>query len=139
MRFKKILFLVVLLSLWYYLMSPYFPNTKVFHANASKMEVDNKSLFEPKSGRGVLPVEAQIALYAIDSLRLKDYKLYKSLGDFKHQNDKLAEIYQRINEGAWPIQQDTNSRNLIGFSDELNACLGINIRLQYNNISIGTY
>lgn len=138
-QLKKILFLVFLLSVWYYLFTPYIKYFNLFEINAKIIKKDNTNLFTPKSGRGVLPIEAQIALFAIDTFHFKDYRLYQSLGDFRHASDEVVGIYQRINESAWPIQLDTTSRNLIGFTDEISTVPGINILLQSNNISVGTY
>lgn len=139
MILKKILFCAVLIAIWHYLMSPYLDNFKSFKKDAKKVKSDKVILFTPKSGRGVLPVEVQIALFAIDSFNLKDYKLYNSFGDYKSNKGNAGEIYQRMNESAWPIKNDSNSRNLFGYTNELLSVPGIIIKLNYNNVSYGTY
>ena len=139
MLYKKIFFSVILLATWYYLMAPYFKNFQAYRDNVKKIPTDNINLFRPKSGRDVLPEEAQLLLIAIDSFKFKDYKLYKSLGGTNDGIGNAAEIYQRINESAWPVPLDTNSRNVIGYTNEVSEIPGIKILLQYNNVSIGTY
>jgi hypothetical protein len=136
---KKIIFCVLLIAIWYYLLSSYFKSFKTFQIDAKKVKSDKVILFKPKSGRGVLPIEVQIALFAIDSFNLKDYNLYKSFGDYKSNQGNAVEIYQRINESAWPVKIDSNSRNLFGFTNEISTVPGIKIKLNYNNISFGTY
>jgi hypothetical protein len=139
MSLKKIIFSIILIAIWQYLFSEYFKSFKNFQDNAKKVKSDRVILFTPKSGRGVLPVEVQIALFAIDSFNLKDYRLYKSFGDYKSNKGNAGEIYQRMNESAWPIKNDSNSRNLLGFTNELLSVPGIKIKLNYNNIGFGTY
>jgi hypothetical protein len=136
-QIKKIVFLVLLLSIWYYLFTPYIKFFNSFEANTKHIVKNNTLLFTPKSGRDVLPVEAQFALFAIDTFHFKDYKLL--LGNNNPAPDNIVEIYQRVNESAWPVQLDTNSRNLIGFTNEISTIDGINILSQYNNMSVGTY
>jgi len=138
-QIKKIFFLLLLLSIWYYLFIPYIKSFIAFDANAKNIVRNNTLLFTPKSGREVLPVEAQIALFAIDTFHFKDFRLYKSLEYNAQAPANIVEIYQRINESAWPIQLDTNSRNLIGFTNEISNVPGINVLLQYDNLSVGTY
>jgi hypothetical protein len=138
-QIKKIVFLILLLSIWYYLFIPYFKNFKSFEEGAKNIPKDNTKLFTPKSGREILPIEAQVALFAIDTFHFKDFKLYQTLGDYAHASDEIVGIYQRINESAWPVKLDTTSRNLIGYTNEISTVPGINILLQYNNISVGTY
>lgn len=138
--FKKILFSILLILIWYYLLKPFIANYDAFRSNAKTIEKNNSYLFTPKSGRGVLPNEVQLTLFAIDSMHLKDYKLYGALAEYRDSLINGIEIYQRINESAWPVKMDTLSHNLIGYSPELAADLDVKIVLQINNsISVGTY
>lgn len=129
---KKILFFFVLLCVWYYIMNPYFSNLPMLNKRVKEIKADNSIVFTPYSGRNVLPVETQVVLLAIDSFKLKDYKLFESFG-------VNSEVYQRINESAWPLINDSNSRNLFGYTNELLTVPGIKIKLEYKDIGYGTY
>jgi hypothetical protein len=87
--------------------------------------------YKNKSGREVLPTEVQIGLYALDTLHLKDFKMY---GTISKTGD--IQIYQRMCESAYPILFDTNSKNIIGRTNELSTVAGLNYLFTYNNISI---
>lgn len=121
-----------MLGVWYYILSPYFSNLSTLNKRVKEIKTDNSIVFTPYSGRNVLPVETQVVLFAIDSFKLKDYKLFESFG-------VNSEVYQRINESAWPLINDSNSRNLFGYTNELLTVPGIKIKLEYKDIGYGTY
>lgn len=111
---------------------PYFSNFESFKSKVKEIETDNLLVFTPNSGRYILPEETQFVLFIIDSLQLKDYKLHQSFG-------VNSEIFQRINESAWPLINDSNSTNLFGYSNELLALPNIKIKSKYKKLAYGTY
>lgn len=118
--------------MWVYVLKPHLPNFEYFKFRAKNVKNDNVMLFTSNSGRFLLPEETQFVLSVIDSLQLKDYKLFKTFG-------VNSEIYQRINESAWPIINDSNSTNLFGYTNELLDFPHIKIKSEYKNIAYGTY
>ncbi len=120
-----------MLSIWFYVFKPYYSNFVFFKLRVKELGTDNLLVFTPNSGRYILPEETQFVLFVIDSLQLKDYKLYKSFG-------VNSEVFQRINESAWPLINDSNSTNLFGYSNELLELPNIKIKSEYKKLAYGS-
>ena len=110
---------------------PYFNKFLDFNTNSGSWNENDSLLLTPKSGREVLPANVQTCLKIIDSLKAKNYFMY---GSFP-QND--MEFYQRIQESAWPARNDSTSKLLFGYPEELNKIAGLKIIFNQNNFCVG--
>ena len=110
---RYIISLAVLLGLARYELRQSWSELTQYHEGA-KRALGKNLLFRPKSGREVLPVEAQQAVILIDTLQLKDYAFFGSMAEYK---GKYGEVWQRINEAAWPARRRDPSldQSLFGF------------------------
>ena len=124
------LFLVGLSIFWYAFKS-HFKKYTEFNTSTEGIQRNDSLLVTSKSGRHVLPLNVQLALHVLDSLRTKDYNLY---GTFRTTQ---GEFYQRIQESAWPVRFDTNSRVLIGYNEEVLAVQNVKIIFRHDNFCMG--
>jgi len=100
--------------------------------NISRALITNDSLVtSPGSGKHILPANVQKALFIIDSISAPDYTVYGTYSQVQ------VEFYQRLQESAWPLRCDSNSRLVFGFPEELSKSPNINIIYNKDNFSAG--
>ena len=131
---KKLLYIVlyiVILFIFIEAFKPYFKNLSDFNTASDSYIRNDSLLLTPNSGRQVLPVNVQTCLHILDSLHSKNYFIY---GTFPQVQ---VEFYQRIQESAWPVRNDSSSRLILGYPEELIKISGLKVLFNRDNFCVG--
>ena len=137
-KIKKYIYFLIAFVLFYKISFHYlaifynsYPTQK---EQALKAIYNPNEIMKPKSGRQVLNRTEQIVTFAIDTLKIKDFKFYGKL----NKKDKAEEWYY-ISATNWPCKLDTNSKNLIGYAEELSKIPGVTLTFNYEDIGVASY
>ena len=110
---------------------PYFKNLSDFNTASDSYIKNDSLLLTPNSGRQVLLANVQTSLHILDSLHSKNYFIY---GTFPQVQ---VEFYQRMQESAWPVRNDSSSQLILGFPEELIRIAGFKVLFNRDNFCVG--
>lgn len=125
--------IVILIYVYNYQYKKYTFNYKQVIKYANSLNGNRDEVLKPKLGFKVLPFESQVLLYAIDTLKIPNYRTH---GNFsRYGNKNMAWFY--FNGSAWPSHLDTTSKHIVGLTNELITIPGIKIIFNYENVGVG--
>ncbi|MBC7388432.1 MAG: hypothetical protein H7329_04415 [Opitutaceae bacterium] len=122
---------VVILIIFIEAFKPFFKNLSDFNGASDSFIRNDSLLLSSNSGRQILPLNVQTCLHLLDSLHSKNYFIYGSFPQVQ------VEFYQRMQESAWPVRNDSSSRLFFGFPEELNKVAGLKVLYNKDNFCVG--
>ncbi len=122
---------VIILLIFLDAFNPYFKSLSDFKTASELYKRNDSLLLNPHTGKEILPASVQYSLHILDSLNSTDYFIYGSFSQTQQ------EFYQRMQESAWPVRNDTSSKLVFGYPEELNKIEGLKVLFNRDNFCVG--